>query len=363
MTSCRLFALVLLIPFLFLSLAAHAHKASDSFLYLNDHTIRVDIAIEDVLRFQSLDEDGDGAVSWGELKVAESQIATHLIQRIALHAGQQRCNLSASLAGLSQHSDGAYSVWNIQSPCLAQGASGRAPLWLDYQLLFAQDPMHRGLYRLQRGDDVQYGVLSPQSSQVSWQQQGYWITAKTFFVQGVVHLVTGYDHLLFLLALLIPVLRRQQGQRGLGEVIKETAWIVTMFTVAHSITLALATLGLVVLPSGPVEIAIALSVTAAALLALTSVGYRYQMMLALGFGLIHGFGFAGMLSGLLEASAGKAVALLSFNVGIELAQLAVVAVLVPLLFSLRHHRFFAIASPLTSSVIAVVGLYWAWLRV
>ncbi|QQD17012.1 HupE/UreJ family protein [Spongiibacter nanhainus] len=343
-----------------------AHKVSDSFLYLTDHSVRLDLAIEDLLRLDGvggapLDHNGDGRVIWGELLAAEGRLATAITGGISLRLGQSPCNVAATLAGISRHSDGPYSAWQIESPCLTQGGD----LSLSYDLLFKQDPLHRGLYRLQRdGGEAHFGVLSPQSNRVSWAEMGYWSTAKAFFVQGVIHLVTGYDHLLFLLALLLPVLREQSGERRLSTVVRETVWIVTMFTAAHSVTLALATLGYVSLPSAPVEVAIALSVTAAALLALSPLHYHYQMALAFGFGLIHGLGFAGMLAGLLDATAGKAVALLSFNVGIELAQLLLVAVLVPILYALRNYRtFFNIASPMTSTAIAVVGLYWAWLRV
>lgn len=343
-----------------------AHKVSDSFLYLTDSSVRLDLAIEDLLRLDrvggaALDQNGDGTLTWGELVLAEERLGSAITAGVSLSLGQSPCALAATLAGISRHSDGPYSAWQIDSPCLAQGGN----LSLSYRLLFERDPLHRGLYRLQReGEDIHFGVLSPQSDTVNWLETGYWSTAKAFFVQGVIHLVTGYDHLLFLLALLLPVLRDQAGERRLSTVVRETVWIVTMFTAAHSVTLALATLGYLSLPSGPVEVAIALSVTAAALLALSPLHYRYQMALAFGFGLIHGLGFAGMLAGLLDATAGKAVALLSFNVGIELAQLLLVAVLVPILYTLRDYRtFFNIASPLTSTAIAVVGLYWAWLRV
>ena len=149
----------------------------------------------------------------------------------------------------------------------------------------------------------------------SWQA-----AAKRYTVLGIEHILEGYDHLLFVLALLLVV---------------QSSWMlvktITAFTVAHSITLALATLGFVSVPSRPVEAAIALSIVFLSLEILGArrgrigLTYRKPWIVAFGFGLLHGFGFAGALSEIGLPQSEIPVALLFFNVGVEIGQLLFVA--------------------------------------
>jgi hypothetical protein len=143
---------------------------------------------------------------------------------------------------------------------------------------------------------------------------------RQFFELGVEHIWTGYDHLLFLLALLLP-----------GGSVLRLAGIVTAFTVAHSLTLALAVLGILSLPSTPVEIAIAASIVYAAATNLRSGAADHRIALTFFFGLIHGFGFAGILqtAGLVEGAV--LVPLAAFNIGVEAGQLVVVVAAVAVL--------------------------------
>jgi hydrogenase/urease accessory protein HupE len=147
---------------------------------------------------------------------------------------------------------------------------------------------------------------------------------KDYVVHGIMHILTGYDHLLFITALVL-------GAATFGDLIK----VVTAFTLAHSITLSLAALGIVSLPSRWVESAIALSVVLAALNNLFPVVASGRWIAAFGFGLLHGFGFASALSDLGLPTGALALSLAGFNVGVELGQLAIVAVFLPLAFVLR----------------------------
>lgn len=165
---------------------------------------------------------------------------------------------------------------------------------------------------------------------------------------GVQHILTGYDHLLFLLALLIT-----------SRDLRSVASIVTCFTVAHSITLALATLNIVHLPSRPVEIVIALSIVYVALenLFFRDRQPKLRWLLTICFGLVHGFGFAGVLGDLgIDGSAREVLPpLLSFNMGVELGQLAIAATLTPVLWKLRERPRFV---PAISCLVAAAGAYW-----
>lgn len=170
---------------------------------------------------------------------------------------------------------------------------------------------------------------------------------------GVEHILSGYDHLLFLLALVIVM-----------PVARTLAATVSVFTLAHSITLALATFRVVAPPASWVECAIALSIVYVGLENLTPRAARPRFAIVFAFGLIHGFGFAGALAQLGLPAAQTPGALLSFNAGVELGQLAVLAVVFPLVQQLRRARWFEPrAVPALSLVTAVVGAVWFFERV
>lgn len=174
-----------------------------------------------------------------------------------------------------------------------------------------------------------------------------WFVVKQFFLLGVKHILEGYDHLLFLLSLLLVV-------RGWRDIVK----IVTTFTVAHTITLILASLQVVSLPSLLVEVAIALSICYVAAENLFKKEFKKRWLVTFVLGLIHGFGFAGVLAELSMPKSHLLTGLLTFNLGVEAGQLAVVLVVMPLLLLVRkaswHKRFVQAGSV----AIFLFGLFW-----
>jgi len=170
---------------------------------------------------------------------------------------------------------------------------------------------------------------------------------RRFFVLGVEHILSGYDHLLFLLALLLP-----------GGTLWQLAGIITAFTIAHSITLTLATLGLVNIPPAPVEVAIAASIVYVAASNLRAHIKDHRRRVTFAFGLIHGFGFASMLTAAGLPPQDVFTPLLSFNLGVEAGQFAVVLVTVPLIdWSTRSRAALRIRS-VGSWFIIAAGLFW-----
>jgi hypothetical protein len=184
-----------------------------------------------------------------------------------------------------------------------------------------------------------------------------------------VHLWIGYDHMLFLLALLLPAaVRRERGQwvveNDLTKALKDVALIVTAFTAAHSATLVIATLGVVRLPIEWVETFIALSIVAVAINIIWPFLGTRRYLVGFGFGLIHGFGFASVLSDFLVGTSSLLVALASFNLGVELAQLAVVVGVVPVIFLLRNQWVYQqVILPVGVVAIIATGSFWVWERV
>lgn len=177
--------------------------------------------------------------------------------------------------------------------------------------------------------------------------------AQRFLHLGVEHIWTGYDHLLFLAGLLVAASK-----------LKDMLFIVTGFTIAHSITLSLAATGILVAPPEVVEPAIAASIVWVGLENLWKPPTRRLVVLTFLLGLIHGFGFAGMLAELGLPAGNLALALVCFNGGVELGQAGVVLVLLPLLVLLRRQTWWErYAVPLLSLGVAAMGVYWLVERV
>ncbi len=173
-----------------------------------------------------------------------------------------------------------------------------------------------------------------------------------FFLLGVRHILTGYDHLLFLFGLLI-----------VSRNVRSAALLITCFTAAHSLTLALSTFGLVNLQSRMVEPAIAASIVYVGIENLFGGKGRLQWrwVLTFAFGLIHGLGFASVLREMGVANAGVAAVVprVSFNLGVEAGQLSVAAIALPVIWKLRERpSFLRVGVPACSSVVALAGGYW-----
>ncbi len=190
-------------------------------------------------------------------------------------------------------------------------------------------------------------------------------TLGQFLREGFRHVLIGYDHVAFLLLLLLlpaVLCRSATGWTAATDrraVTLELLKIVTAFTVAHSITLGLAATGTVRLPVQPIELAIAASIVIAGLLNLVPGAARWRLALAFGFGFVHGFGFANALREIDADGARLAPMLAGFNVGVELAQLAIVAFVLPVLWMLSRGTGYARRwMPVASVATAVTGAVW-----
>ncbi|HET6585928.1 MAG TPA: HupE/UreJ family protein [Nannocystaceae bacterium] len=184
-------------------------------------------------------------------------------------------------------------------------------------------------------------------------------TMRSFLREGAIHLVGGYDHLLFLLSLVLSAGLLAKA-RGLGRALRDVAVVVTAFTVGHSLSLAAATLGLVSLPSQLVETAIAGSIVLVALLNIARPEARVARPWIAGvFGLVHGFGFSSVLAEVGLPMGQRALALAAFNVGIELAQLVFVGiVMLPLVWAAGHRSYPRVVVQGGSLAIAICGCVW-----
>jgi hypothetical protein len=195
-----------------------------------------------------------------------------------------------------------------------------------------------------------------------------------YLLEGVWHIWIGFDHILFLLALLLPAVlvhaitlnneRRWTGVATFRMALTEVLWVVTAFTVAHSITLSLAALQIIELPSRLVESAIAASVVLAAANNLWPLVERRRWLVAFSFGLIHGFGFASVLTELGLPKDALVLSLLGFNFGVEVGQLAIVVVFLPVAYLLRNTTLYRKGVFVSGSLLTMlVALVWLAERV
>ena len=331
--------IALFLLFILMPVQAAAHKPSDSYLSLDvqDSSVegRWDMALRDLDHAIGLDGDGDGAITWGELQTRHGAVTAYALARLEIKSDARVCPAVATDHLVDNHSDGAYAVLRFTATC----ATPIDDLGVAYSLLFDLDPLHRGLLQVNHGGRNYTTVLGPERS--TWSllaaDSGLWRQFLVYLEEGVWHIWSGFDHILFLISLLLPaVLRRRDGAwvpaRSPRAASIGVLKIVTAFTVAHSITLGLATLGWLDLPSRLVETVIAASIVIAALNNLYPIVSRGLWAVAFGFGLIHGVGFAGALQALGLPSTGLLLSLFSFNLGVEIGQMAIVAGFLPLAF-------------------------------
>ena len=362
---------------------AQAHKPSDSYLHLSANgtevSARWEIALRDLNPVIDLDGDLDGKLQWREVRNKQEQISQFALAALTLKSIGQVCAPSPVSHAISRHSDGAYAVLSFTLACAARSNQ----VDLSYRLFTDIDPSHRVIVRI--GNDVR--VLTPGNTAYSMPLSVPSLTGSagtndseagiaavgaagsaegffSFIRTGLRHVLNGADHLAFLICLLLPaVLQRRAGRWVAAPSLRRSAIdllrIITAFTVAHSITLLIAGASLFVLSPSFVEPAIAASVVFAGVNNLYPMVRKRLALMAFAFGLIHGFGFAAALHDAQLAGPSMVSSLLGFNVGVELGQLFIAALFLPIAWWLRTRRFYPAALlPAGSAVLAAAGLAW-----
>ena len=373
----RIVVVLIWIASLGVSALAQAHKASDSYLSLKVEGEKIsgqwDIALRDLDLVLELDRNADSVIDWGEVRSRQAEIAAYAMQNIDLKSGDgaasSACPVTIGDQLIDTHSDGAYVVLTLVATC----PNAIKALTVNYRLLFEADAQHRGLLKLETtGKDSN---SSPQVVSAVFPAdhgtQTFTLTSGSTFAQlstyiadGVKHIAIGIDHILFLVALLLPAVFTREGRQWVPVADVRTAvWsvlkLVTAFTIAHSITLSLASLDVVRLPSRLVESLIAASVLATALDNIWPFLPKKRWLVAFAFGLIHGFGFASVLADLNLPNSSLVLSLLGFNIGVEIGQLMLVAVVIPVAYLCRSSAAYPRFALRTGSVvIAAVSLGW-----
>ncbi|MFS8137327.1 MAG: HupE/UreJ family protein [Thermomonas sp.] len=379
------FSCAALLGALLLPGSALAHKESDAYLALRTdpaapHVLhgQFDIALRDLAFVIDIDSNHDSQVTWGEVRAHRDAIERYALEGLTIKGDGLTCVLTATDQKINSHNDGAYNVIFFDALCDKEIPSR---LTVVYDLFKDVDPYHRGIVTIHAGDRVANAVLGPKTptSVLDLREPNRWSQFKSFMVDGVWHIWTGADHLLFILSLLLPavLIRRTQANCNLAvplDAPRDTGWlpspklsrsmielikVISGFTVSHSVTLTLAVLGYVNLPSRLVESGIALSIIVAAFNNIWPVVTRRAWVVAFAFGFIHGLGFASALAGLSLPAGAMAASLGGFSLGVELGQEAIVLPFLPLAFLLRKTRFYQVGVVRGGSwlIIAVATLW------
>jgi hypothetical protein len=342
--------------------AAWAHDSTTGALTLTiDNDRIVGTALVDFAELGLTDTSGDGVIDATELKAQESEVSIGLVGRVSDHLrlGVNGAELSIIGTGLALPNDTFASTFT-ETRYVA--------------LAFASAAFTGSISEL----GITWGFTSPTSSVVvsstEWAMLGRlgddnsavftldgWSTARSFAAQGIQHIGSGFDHVLFLVVLTLGVVRERITRVAFWRVIK----LVTAFTVGHAVSLVLSYFGLVTVPAAIVEPAISISIVVAAALALRRTGGVHRWWIAAVIGLVHGLGFASSLAGLGLATRDHAIALLSFNLGIDLAQTIVVIGVMGLFalvarFAPKHGERVRL---IACSAIGVTGVVWTVSRI
>jgi hypothetical protein len=356
---------------LFATRVASAHKPSDSYLTLDAHgaaiDARWDIALRDLDYSLGLDRDGSGTITWGELRARLADVDGYALPRFVVTADGQACAPRVTDHQVVAHSDGEYVVLRFSLDC------PRDPrvLDFDYRLFFESDAQHRGLLHLDADGSTSTLTFATdhRHERVELHAVSRWAQFAAIVRVGVHHIWAGYDHILFLLALLLPSVLKRGGATGRSweplPRFRPALWdvlrIVTAFTVAHSLTLSLAALDVVRLPSRFTESAIAASVVVAAANNVFPLLREDRWVAAFALGLLHGFGFSAALVDLGLPRSALVLTLFGFNLGVEIGQMAIVLVFLPLAFLARrtvaYRRFVLVGGSIAIALVASAWLF------
>jgi hypothetical protein len=351
--------------------SAHAHVASNGFLTVTvtggELAGSVELAVRDIELAVGVDSDRDGRVTWGELRAAQQQVTRYVKDHVAIAAHDNACRLSFQDIQVNDRVDGNYAWLPFSAHCPVAARE----LQIRYTMMAGFDPSHRGLLTLTAGEVTQSGVLGGTTAQTIFTvfSPSRWRSFADYFHAGVWHILSGIDHLLFLISLLLPavLLRRNRHWEpvtGARPALISIFKVVTAFTVAHSLTLTLAALDIVKLPSRLTESVIAASIVVAALNNIVPIVTESRARIAFAFGLLHGFGFASVLADMGLPPGTRTISLLAFNCGIEAGQMTVVLAIMPVVYGLRSGAFYRrIVMPWGSAMVAILAFVWLVQRV
>lgn len=348
-----------------------AHQSSLAFLNMQIQEKQVKgnykLAIEDALLLYNLDTNFDSKLQWKEVIGAQKELQTIIKSQLHFSSNSQVCNLDFEDVKLDYLHTNKYFHFDFLVEC-----SKRVEILdIEYSLLFDKDSQHKMYFTL-KDNENEYSSLFTQDMMSKTIQLGSPAVFESFIEflkEGIIHIFIGYDHILFLLSLLLTsVLVYKNKVYSVEDSFKKTLFstlkIITAFTLAHSLTLTLSVLGYISMESWMIEAVIALSIVIAAFNNIVVFMYKRLWVFIFIFGLIHGMGFATVLTELGLSTELKVLSLIGFNIGVEVGQVMIILLVVPLLFSIRKWSYYkVVVLQMFSALIILIGLYWLYERV
>jgi hydrogenase/urease accessory protein HupE len=349
---------------LLLSFNCYSHQLYESYLFFDlknpdSPQIRWEVESNNLESIFDLDSNKNEIISWKELKKFKPQILNYLKPHFQLWMDGQKIDLHFDSFELERKDD---QTFLILSQTLNPRDSVQS-IRINYDLFFDMDPQQICMIRIQQKDKQApiVDTLKKNKRNINIELENFSISTSmfNFFIEGIWHIWMGWDHLLFLLMLIVASLYQYLVTRTRAQVGKEIIKIVTSFSIAHSVTLILSSLEIVTLPVKWVEICIAISVLITAVANLRPKQAPILWQIAFIFGLIHGFGFANALQEMELEGEYLFYLLFSFNIGVETGQLVLVLIVLPLLMYLKRKRsLFDIAMKFISLITAIVAVKW-----
>ncbi len=321
--------------------SAHDMPRSESRVEVHGREVRVALKLN-LLELGGVDANGDGGISYDELEGAIDRIYPQIKNHYVVGMPDPPTRIVLVRYGLSEGHV-------LDLDLLYTFPRDVTELQISSTLHRILQPGHQHLSSVDFDGDLHEGVLDAANSTAVFRggRTSYFKTVWSFVKLGVEHIFTGYDHLAFLVGLLIVA-------TSIGSMIK----VITSFTIAHSITLALATFDVVNIPVRLTESLIALSIGYVAmenLLGIRAIArYRNTFL----FGLIHGFGFSNVLHEMHLSRSHLALSLFSFNGGVEIGQVAFLLIAYPLISYLARSRWQPQIQPAVSVTIMCLAVYW-----
>jgi len=371
--------LLLAVVFLFgLPGQLSAHSDGESYVYLNvtedSLSGRFEIPFQELNKAIALDADGDGTITENEVGAVAEEIYAYLEPRLVFYEGEEAHPIDVTGHRFFDAGFDVFVQILFDAPSLSQPPE---ILEADYRFLFdGIDADHRGLLIIESNtragiaeNEAQFSLIfrdDQRRQEFNVDGVSGWVIFGRFIGEGIYHIVPiGYDHILFLLSLLLAsVMVVQAGKWTPAPSFREPFWfvvkVVSLFTIAHTFTLTLAALNIVRLPVVLVEAVIALSIAVAAVNNLYPFIANRTWSIVFILGLFHGFGFANVLDPLGAQDYALLPALAGFNIGVEIGQLIVVLAAFPILYLIRRWRVYkpVVLQAGSVALIAVAGMWF-----
>ncbi len=384
-SKSKLSPITKLLPFAFilfflLPSTSQAHSPDQSYLYLRIYKEaiggRYEMTAKDMNKALGLNL--PDVMSMEDIAPHLSQIQAYLISRSSFEAGTEKYSVQfeePTILHLEEMED--FVRFHFQLTGV-----NKVPDAIDigYQVLFDKDDKHRGMLIVEHNwkagivdnEALVANIYSPNNTkqELSLKDASLWKGFVALVKLGIWHIWIGLDHILFIVALILPaVVRRRKDEQGFAtgswmpvDDFKSAFFyilkIITFFTIAHSITLALASLNIINLSSRVVESIIALSIGLAAYHNITPIFKSKEWIIAFGFGLFHGFGFASVLGEKGLGGDYMVLSLLGFNIGVELGQVLIICMIFPILYLIRKHKLYPQLITYGSALLIFISLYW-----